>query len=68
MPGRKKNRTPAIPPPAAGDRRRQKGTRANADDEQARIDDTLKGSFPASDPPSWTLGDDRTPEPDRRKS
>ncbi len=26
---------------------------------EAEIDDTLAGSFPASDPPSWTLGIDR---------
>lgn len=28
---------------------------------EADIDDTLTGSFPASDPPSWTLGTDRPP-------
>jgi len=26
------------------------------------IDDTLKGTFPASDPPSWTLGSDHCSE------
>jgi hypothetical protein len=26
---------------------------------EAEIDETLAGSFPASDPPSWTLGTDR---------
>lgn len=26
---------------------------------EAEIDETLAGSFPASDPPSWTLGIDR---------
>lgn len=26
---------------------------------EAEIDETLAGSFPASDPPSWTLGTER---------
>jgi hypothetical protein len=30
---------------------------------EAEIDRTLAASFPASDPPSWTLGTDRQEEP-----
>jgi hypothetical protein len=33
---------------------------------ERRIDDELAQSFPASDPPSWTLG--TTTAPDRRDS
>lgn len=32
-----------------------RGPAAMSEDE---IDETLEGSFPASDPPSWTLGTD----------
>jgi hypothetical protein len=30
--------------------------------ERNRIDETLDASFPASDPPSWTLGRERDPD------
>jgi hypothetical protein len=31
---------------------------------EAEIDQNLIGTFPASDPPSWTLGVERTKKPD----
>jgi len=35
---------------------------------EAEIDETLAGSFPASDPPSWTLGTDRGAATDMNKN
>jgi hypothetical protein len=34
---------------------------------EAEIDSTLMDSFPASDPPSWTLGTDRSEQNDPPK-
>ena len=36
-------------------------------DEQ-EIDDNLAGTFPASDPPTWTLGTDHREEPPAEES
>ncbi len=42
---------------------------AEADDggmSEAEIDQNLADTFPASDPPSWTLGTDHSPESDNK--
>jgi len=51
----------------APERRREDAGRGQAADEQARIDEAVAESFPASDPPPWTLGNERAVKPDRRR-
>jgi hypothetical protein len=44
--------------------RDDKGAREMSENE---IDDVLKATFPASDPPSWTLGSDHRPAVNRER-
>ncbi len=44
-------------------------THSGADEmNEQEIDDNLAGTFPASDPPSWTLGTDHQKEPPAEES
>jgi hypothetical protein len=40
------------------DHSRSDDAQSRGEMSEAEIDETLEGTFPASDPPSWTLGTD----------
>ncbi len=41
--------------------------KARTSRSEAEIDDYLEDTFPASDPPSWTLGSDHRPAYDQER-
>jgi hypothetical protein len=45
--------------PGAGERTQFENSDLNKDQVESMIDQTLADSFPASDPPAWTLGRDQ---------
>ena len=65
---KKKKAAPAAAKGKPVDRRVEDNSRAAGGDEQARLDEAIAASFPASDPPAWNMGEDRAVKPNRRKA